>query len=174
MYQLSIFLVMDAVKLLRAERQRRREAASVSPKSDTKDKGDVDSAPKLAEESPLAKHVRWLSSGPFLPFTSATPLDLSKYRVGSIDSVYYVPDFISAEYGSALVQSSSSSLLLDKWVSLRGRQLQNWGGIPPQSYDAIPRWLQQVPPPHCRRDPPHCAAQARSWATNSCFNCVLS
>lgn len=78
----------------------------------------------------------------FTPFQVNCALDLEPYRVEP--GLWYVPNYISSELeadliGEILGQPAST------WVSLRGRRLQNWGGIVTSAglYDPspLPTWL---------------------------------
>uniref|UniRef100_A0A8C6TAT3 AlkB homolog 6 n=1 Tax=Neogobius melanostomus TaxID=47308 RepID=A0A8C6TAT3_9GOBI len=58
--------------------------------------------------------------------------------------VYYIPDFITEEEESYLLEQVYKSPKT-KWTQLSGRRLQNWGGLPhPKGMVAekIPEWLQ--------------------------------
>ncbi|XP_076011905.1 putative RNA/DNA demethylase ALKBH6 [Genypterus blacodes] len=62
-------------------------------------------------------------------------------------TVYYIPDFISEDEETFLLQQVYKSPRT-KWTQLSGRRLQNWGGLPhPKGMvtEKIPDWLQQ----HC-------------------------
>ncbi|CAN9497963.1 unnamed protein product [Ophioblennius macclurei] len=64
-------------------------------------------------------------------------------------TVYYIPDFISEEEESYLLQQVYKSPKT-KWTQLSGRRLQNWGGLPyPKGMVAerIPDWLLK----HCEK-----------------------
>ncbi|XP_033842817.1 alpha-ketoglutarate-dependent dioxygenase alkB homolog 6 [Periophthalmus magnuspinnatus] len=71
--------------------------------------------------------------------------DLKKFIVTSAPPVvYYIPDFITEEEESYLLQHVYKSPKT-KWTQLSGRRLQNWGGLPhPKGMIAekIPEWLQ--------------------------------
>uniref|UniRef100_A0A1A8L6L6 AlkB, alkylation repair homolog 6 n=1 Tax=Nothobranchius pienaari TaxID=704102 RepID=A0A1A8L6L6_9TELE len=59
-------------------------------------------------------------------------------------TVFYIPDFISEEEESYLLQQVYKSPKT-KWTYLSGRRLQNWGGSPhPRGMlaETIPDWLQ--------------------------------
>lgn len=58
-------------------------------------------------------------------------------------TVYYIPDFISEDEESYLLQQVYKSPKT-KWTQLSGRRLQNWGGLPhPKGMlgEKIPDWL---------------------------------
>uniref|UniRef100_A0A3Q3M3E2 Fe2OG dioxygenase domain-containing protein n=1 Tax=Mastacembelus armatus TaxID=205130 RepID=A0A3Q3M3E2_9TELE len=62
----------------------------------------------------------------------------------ALPTVYYIPDFISEDEESYLLQQVYRSPKT-KWTQLSGRRLQNWGGLPhPKGMVAekIPDWLQ--------------------------------
>lgn len=59
-------------------------------------------------------------------------------------TVYYIPEFISADEESHLLQQVYKSPKT-KWTQLSGRRLQNWGGLPhPKGMlaEKMPDWLQ--------------------------------
>lgn len=62
----------------------------------------------------------------------------------ALPTVYYIPDFISEEEETYLLQQVYKSPKT-KWTQLSGRRLQNWGGLPqPKGMlaERIPDWLQ--------------------------------
>uniref|UniRef100_A0A3Q3JI56 Fe2OG dioxygenase domain-containing protein n=1 Tax=Monopterus albus TaxID=43700 RepID=A0A3Q3JI56_MONAL len=62
----------------------------------------------------------------------------------ALPTVYYIPDFISEDEESYLLQEVYKSPKT-KWTQLSGRRLQNWGGLPhPKGMlaEKIPDWLQ--------------------------------
>lgn len=77
-------------------------------------------------------------------------LDLERFRKGPIPKVYYVPDWISDAEERAILDRIYSVLDTDadsnKWVTLRGRRLQMWGGEVrvPFRAEPLPRWLVQI------------------------------
>ncbi|RZF37105.1 hypothetical protein LSTR_LSTR013801 [Laodelphax striatellus] len=70
---------------------------------------------------------------------------LESYKMKNVpDTVYYIPNFISEEEETNIVNKVSNSPL-PKWTQLSNRRLQNWGGIPhPKGMiaETIPDWLQ--------------------------------
>lgn len=59
-------------------------------------------------------------------------------------SIYYVPNFISANEEVQILRNIYNAPK-PKWVQLKNRRLQNWGGIPqPKGMipEDIPDWLQ--------------------------------
>lgn len=71
--------------------------------------------------------------------------ELKRFVVnGAPPTVYYIPDFISEDEESSLLQQVYKSPK-PKWTQLSGRRLQNWGGLPhPKGMlaEKIPDWLQ--------------------------------
>ncbi|CAH8514780.1 unnamed protein product [Heterobilharzia americana] len=71
---------------------------------------------------------------------------LESYCVKSLpQNIFYMPDFISEEEETDLLKNIYASPL-PKWVTLRDRRLQNWGGLPhPKGMlsEKIPQWLQK-------------------------------
>ncbi|KAG0558732.1 hypothetical protein KC19_10G049600 [Ceratodon purpureus] len=71
---------------------------------------------------------------------------LERFRVGSLPTVYYVPDFVSATEEAALVQEVQGAPVA-KWKTLKNRRLQNWGGVVHEKgliSQPIPVWLSSV------------------------------
>eukprot|EP01138_Halocafeteria_seosinensis_P015480 gb/GECG01015798.1/.p1 GENE.gb/GECG01015798.1/~~gb/GECG01015798.1/.p1 ORF type:complete len:244 (+),score=30.80 gb/GECG01015798.1/:1-732(+) len=60
----------------------------------------------------------------------------------------YVPDFVSVEEEVKLTESIHSSSYKEKWVHLKHRRLQNWGGHPTSGgltdREQLPQWLESV------------------------------
>ncbi|KAM9851026.1 alpha-ketoglutarate-dependent dioxygenase alkB homolog 6 [Aulostomus maculatus] len=71
--------------------------------------------------------------------------ELKQFMVkGAPPTVYYIPDFISEDEESFLLQQVYKSPK-PKWTQLSGRRLQNWGGLPhPKGMlvEKMPDWLQ--------------------------------
>ncbi|KAL8590333.1 hypothetical protein ACOMHN_006449 [Nucella lapillus] len=72
-------------------------------------------------------------------------MDLNSFRVRNAPcTVYYIPDFITAEEEKQLL-SRVDQAPRTKWTVLSHRRLQNWGGLPgPKGMVAedLPQWLQ--------------------------------
>jgi hypothetical protein len=60
----------------------------------------------------------------------------------------YISEFITREEESQLTECIHSSSYTDKWVHLKHRRLQNWGGHPTasglQEKEQLPQWLESV------------------------------
>ncbi|XP_054908898.1 alpha-ketoglutarate-dependent dioxygenase alkB homolog 6-like [Poeciliopsis prolifica] len=71
--------------------------------------------------------------------------DLKQFVVNEApQTAFYIPDFISEEEESFLLQQVYKSPK-SKWTQLSGRRLQNWGGLPhPKGMlaESLPDWLQ--------------------------------
>lgn len=71
--------------------------------------------------------------------------DLKQFVIhDALPTVYYIPDFISEDEETFLLQQVYKSPK-SKWTQLSGRRLQNWGGLPhPKGMlaEKIPDWLQ--------------------------------
>ncbi|KAG0021492.1 Alpha-ketoglutarate-dependent dioxygenase alkB 6 [Podila clonocystis] len=64
------------------------------------------------------------------------------------DSVYYLPDFISVEEEQTLINKVLTAPK-PKWVHLKNRRLQNWGGIVTNNgmiAESLPAWLTNLHP----------------------------
>ena len=53
------------------------------------------------------------------------PEDLERFRIGSLRSIYYVPDFVSEQAEASLLASVNTSTA--RWTQLSGRRLQMYG-----------------------------------------------
>ncbi|OAE18945.1 hypothetical protein AXG93_1976s1520 [Marchantia polymorpha subsp. ruderalis] len=58
---------------------------------------------------------------------------MEKYVCGSLDTIFYIPDFLTVEEQDSLVRQVKSAPLA-KWKSLKNRRLQNW----------VPSWLKPL------------------------------
>ena len=80
----------------------------------------------------------------------SSALCLPSFRVPSLDSVFYVPGFLSAEESSCLFQNISNGIYNHNWVSLpkSQRRLLRFGGeVTPQGLDLVeelPLWCQEL------------------------------
>ncbi|MCL7042976.1 hypothetical protein MKW94_006553 [Papaver nudicaule] len=72
--------------------------------------------------------------------------NLKKSKVGSLPTLYYIPNFISDSEQTQLLNHIYQSPIT-KWKSLKNRRLQNWGGVVhekgllPQN---LPPWLTRI------------------------------
>ncbi|KAK9058515.1 hypothetical protein SSX86_023357 [Deinandra increscens subsp. villosa] len=72
--------------------------------------------------------------------------DLNKFKVGSVPTVFYIPDFIPYP-DQTLLLNHINTAPVSKWKVLKNRRLQNWGGIVhekgllPQD---LPPWLTKI------------------------------
>jgi alkylated DNA repair protein alkB family protein 6 len=58
------------------------------------------------------------------------PSPLEAYAVGSVPTVHYVPDVLSPADAALLVACVDHAAYADRWLQLKKRRLQNWGGTP--------------------------------------------
>eukprot|EP00899_Mesostigma_viride_P025872 jgi/Mesvir1/646/Mv17258-RA.1 len=72
-----------------------------------------------------------------------TPETLERYKVGhSLPTIYYVPNYISGNEEAELLQQVYAQPR--KWTEVRGRRLQNWGGIVHEKGmlpQPLPKWM---------------------------------
>lgn len=71
---------------------------------------------------------------------------MESYKLVNLpDSLYYVPNFITTEEEEYLL-SCVNNVPRTRWVQLRNRRLQNWGGQPHAKgmiqTESLPNWLQ--------------------------------
>lgn len=80
------------------------------------------------------------------PSSSSGLRILSDYTVGSIPTLFYVPDFISSSEQSQLLHNIYQAPA-PKWKTLKNRRLQNWGGVVHEKGllpQALPSWLTKI------------------------------
>eukprot|EP01132_Coremiostelium_polycephalum_P003648 gene3648-4545_t len=68
-------------------------------------------------------------------------------KVGDIESIYYIRDYITVEEEKQLLSSIYLPENADKWTQLKRRRLQNWGGTPVNSgmkEEPLPHWLDKI------------------------------
>lgn len=71
---------------------------------------------------------------------------LNNFKVGSLPTVYYIPDFITDIEQEQLLNNIYQAPV-SKWKSLKNRRLQDWGGVVhekgllPQD---LPTWLKRI------------------------------
>lgn len=73
---------------------------------------------------------------------------LSGCIVGTIPTVRYVPDAIDTSAADGLIRCIYSAQCTSKWVGLKARRLQQWGGTPTPNglvdLEPLPAWLEAV------------------------------
>jgi hypothetical protein len=52
-----------------------------------------------------------------------------KFRIGTISNLYYVPNYLTEEEETLLLQHIFHESNHSKWVHLKKRRLQNWGNL---------------------------------------------
>lgn len=75
-------------------------------------------------------------------------LDLEQYRVGGLESVYYIPDFVTPEE-EAEIQAQLDGSPAEMWRRMAGRRVQECGTTLAPSgagllVERLPRWMQRV------------------------------
>jgi alkylated DNA repair protein alkB homolog 6 len=70
---------------------------------------------------------------------------METYKLANVpDSLYYIPNFITAEEEEHLL-NCVNNVPRTRWVQLRNRRLQNWGGQPHAKgmiqTEPLPKWL---------------------------------
>jgi alkylated DNA repair protein alkB homolog 6 len=107
-------LYMDFAALLRAEKEKARNKQSQT----------VDSSAKTNQSTATAA-ITW----PAFSLSDSSSINLSRFSVGSIPTVYYIPDFITdADEIAILAQVNAVPADHERWTTLRTRRLQCWGG----------------------------------------------
>ncbi|CAM8919435.1 unnamed protein product [Rhodiola kirilowii] len=71
---------------------------------------------------------------------------MSKFRIGSLPTLYYIPDFVTADEQTLLLNNINQAPLA-KWKTLKNRRLQNWGGVVHEKgllFQNLPPWLSNL------------------------------
>ena len=73
---------------------------------------------------------------------------MDTYKLTNLpDSLYYIPNFITIDEEEQLI-SSVDNVPRTRWVQLRNRRLQNWGGQPQAKgmiqTESLPKWLDPL------------------------------
>jgi alkylated DNA repair protein alkB family protein 6 len=112
-----------------------------------------------APSSPVPNKPSSSSSGPSSPPSASSrdpspagiALALTADRFGGcllrgIDTVHYVPDCVTADVERAILAAVDS--YTSRWVQLKARRLQQWGGTPGRDglvdREPLPAWLEAV------------------------------
>ena len=127
----------------RKQREGRAEATQATPQA-------VNIAPQQPIPDPHA------FAFPAYSIAARPVINLADFSVGSIDCVAYCPSFVTRSEARAIVDMvyavpRSNS----RWVQLRGRALQCWGGTPPEprrtelapkpfEAEPLPEWLARL------------------------------
>lgn len=71
---------------------------------------------------------------------------LKHYKIGSVDSIFYIQDFITEKEHDDLMNNIYNNSDV-KWTQLSNRRLQNHGGLPHEKgmiAQPLPKWLLSV------------------------------
>uniref|UniRef100_A0A7N0UFL3 Fe2OG dioxygenase domain-containing protein n=1 Tax=Kalanchoe fedtschenkoi TaxID=63787 RepID=A0A7N0UFL3_KALFE len=71
---------------------------------------------------------------------------MSKFRIGSLPTLYYIPDFVTHDDQIHLLNHINQAPLA-KWKTLKNRRLQNWGGVVHEKgllSQNLPPWLSNL------------------------------
>ncbi|XP_062076301.1 alkylated DNA repair protein ALKBH6 homolog isoform X2 [Humulus lupulus] len=71
---------------------------------------------------------------------------VEKFKVGSLPTLMYIPDFITHDQQTILLNNINGAPQ-SKWKSLKNRRLQNWGGIVHEKgllSQQLPPWLMKI------------------------------
>lgn len=80
------------------------------------------------------------------------PEELDAYKVGSLPTIFYIPEYLSPEDQLGLLQQINVGSST-KWKSLKNRRLQNWGGVVHEKGllpQKLPPWLSDLTGNICR------------------------
>ncbi|DAZ94217.1 TPA: hypothetical protein N0F65_001067 [Lagenidium giganteum] len=134
-------MTLDFQQLLREERARLRQQRSGKDITAVKAAQNVTSQSAFEEEEKLD----------LVPLESWSPrphvANLEKYRQGDIPSIYVINDWMSENEEAAILNKvyaipDSSA----KWVKLKKRRLQLWGGVVESPFhpEKLPAWIEQL------------------------------
>ena len=103
---------------------------------------DHEQLPRLRADGPLLSAALRARSG------RAAPLALERYRVGTLERVYYIPDFLTPEE-EAEIDSQLASSPRSMWRQMSGRRVQECGTrLAPSGagllIESLPPWMQMV------------------------------
>lgn len=95
---------------------------------------------KLSQSRSTSEDLRLSTS---FPYFTPSKLHISDYQLSS--SLALIPDYISSDFETVILEEGVYSQPLTKWTSLRSRRLQMWGGeVTPsglQDKQILPNWL---------------------------------
>ncbi len=119
------------------------------------DPGNVDilalAAAKTVEHGQQAKHLFAARLDPTYLTSATLERDMAAHALpGPPQGVYYLPEFVSAQLEEEIIETAHSlPARHPKWVKLRGRRLQCYGGEPSEDVatfkpQRLPAWVQQL------------------------------
>jgi len=137
---------MSAINYRRLLEEERRKA-----KQNTQTNSQSQHAEETKKQENSVKNVQHKNPPPEFnlePLSVQLPiLNNRNYMVGNLDTIYYVPDFLSANEEQSMLEQVNYHYNEEVWTELRGRRLQNWGGIPHPSGMlpvALPSYLNTI------------------------------
>ncbi|XP_052199091.1 uncharacterized protein LOC127806101 isoform X2 [Diospyros lotus] len=71
----------------------------------------------------------------------------NKFVVGSVPTLFYIPDFINDTQQQELLRNVIYQAPISKWKALKNRRLQNWGGVVHEKgllAQDLPPWLRRI------------------------------
>ncbi|KAG7378794.1 Alpha-ketoglutarate-dependent dioxygenase alkB 6 [Phytophthora pseudosyringae] len=131
---------MDFRQLLRDERRRAREATQ------SKANAELLSASKATEKED-ERLWQWQRAALKVWAESRSKIDMEEFRRGPIPGVYYIPNWITQDEEAAILERVYAVPdENDRWVKLKRRRLQMWGGEVKAPFDPkpLPEWLEQI------------------------------
>ncbi|KAL7690216.1 putative oxoglutarate/iron-dependent dioxygenase, alpha-ketoglutarate-dependent dioxygenase AlkB [Plasmopara halstedii] len=131
------FYIMNFVHMLREERRRAYEAGASTTHLETK--------LKVANIGKINDDI--LQLGRLKVWATRSKIDIEEFRKGPIVGVYYIPNWITPDEEFAILERVYGiPNEHNKWVKLKHRRLQMWGGEVKAPFDRLPlpEWLEQV------------------------------
>ena len=129
---------LDFMALLREEKRKVQEE-SMPTAANSSRPSSKELAPSVGGEPPLIF--------PTFAFDPRPLIDLGAASVGAIEHVSYFSDFVTREESKAICEAVFAVPQGHRrWVTLKGRKLQCWGGVPPGrdaafEPESLPDWL---------------------------------
>lgn len=139
---------MDYQKIVREETLIARQKKSAASLHQVLDLNVA--APVAHASTSLISEMRQVSlsesSESTAPANYSLNISTSKeYRVGTVESIYYIPNAISPVQELQIMESIACSALhgCNVWKSLKNRRLQLWGGNK-ENMESLPAWLNDI------------------------------
>jgi len=129
---------MDFAALLAEARREARATTCASPAPTYGARGEPDSDRAAAKDADIA-----VKFSPFeLAARAPVRLEEGVFRVGALERVHYIPDFVTAAEEAAMLDQVRSPAA--SWTQLRSRRLQCYGSGAGAGHGELPPWLARL------------------------------
>ena len=132
-------MALDFDRLLREERSKALESSKSTSRCDSAAK-EATQPPEEAEGDPPLR----------VQLSRRSVLDMDHFRVVTpTPEVFYIPDYVTADEADALLACARDERYQSRrWIDLRHRRVQNWGGnVTPSGLvgkEDLPLWLKTL------------------------------